>query len=506
MKQNPEEIVSILREEIEHYDTKTQRDESGTVLEIGDGIATVYGLTGALYGELVEFDTGTRGMVMNLETNCVGCVLLGTEDGLREGSTVRRTGRAADIPVGDAMVGRTVDALGCPIDGLGPIETSETRPVEREASGVVTREPVTVPLQTGILAIDSMVPIGRGQRELIIGDRQTGKTAIAVDTILNQKGQGVICIYVAIGQKASTVARIRDTLVKYGAMEYSVIISATASDPAPLQYIAPYAGAALGEYFMESGKDVLIVYDDLSKHAVAYRTLSLLLKRSPGREAYPGDVFYLHSRLLERACRLTKEHGGGSMTALPIIETLAGDVSAYIPTNVISITDGQIYLETDLFHSGQRPAVNVGLSVSRVGGAAQTRAIKKTAGTLRIDLARFRELEVFTQFSSDLDKATQKALDHGKRLLQVLKQPLYNPMSVARQAIILYIATNGLLDDVPLEQVGSFISGFVDEMEALHADTVEEIQRSGSLSGVAIETIRAAFDPYKEQVSGTWQA
>ena len=371
---------------------------------------------------------------------------------------------------------------------------------------MVSREPVNVPLQTGILAIDAMVPIGRGQRELIIGDRQTGKTAIAVDAILNQKGQDVICIYVAIGQKASTVARIQDTLKKHGAMDYSIIVSSTASDSAPLQYVAPYSGAAMGEYFMSKGKDVLIVYDDLSKHAVAYRTLSLLLKRSPGREAYPGDVFYLHSRLLERACRLTKEYGGGSMTALPIIETQAGDVSAYIPTNVISITDGQIYLENDLFFAGQRPAVNVGLSVSRVGGSAQTRAIKKTAGTLRIDLARFRELEVFTQFASDLDSATQQTLDHGRRLLELLKQPLYHPMPVSRQAIILYVATNGLVDDVPLDKVRSFVLDFAQEMENEHADVVEEIQSTGNLSGPAIETIRSVLEDAKKRVSATWQA
>lgn len=505
MKSKPEEIVALLREEIAGYDTRVRRDEVGAVLEVGDGIATVYGLDKAVYGELVELETGVKGMVMNLARDSVGVVLLGSDAGVREGTVVRRTGRAADVPVGEAMIGRVVDVLGSPIDGLGPIKTSETRPIEHEASGVVAREPVNVPLQTGILAIDAMVPIGRGQRELIIGDRQTGKTAIAVDTILNQKGQDVICIYVAIGQKASSVARIQDTLKRHGAMEYSIIVSATASDSAPLQYIAPYAGAAMGEYFMEKGKDVLIVYDDLSKHAVAYRTLSLLLKRSPGREAYPGDVFYLHSRLLERACRLTKEYGGGSMTALPIIETQAGDVSAYIPTNVISITDGQIYLETDLFFAGQRPAVNVGLSVSRVGGAAQTRAVKKTAGTLRIDLARFRELEVFTQFASDLDAATQQALDHGKRLLELLKQPLYHPMPVNRQAVILYAATNGLVDDVPLEKVRDFLLSFAAEMEEEHADVMADIQESGNLSAPAIETIRAALEESKRRVSGTWQ-
>lgn len=506
MKTKPEEIVSILKEEIADFDTRVRREQIGTVLEVGDGIATVYGLDQAVYGELVEFDTGVKGMVMNLSQDSVGVVLLGPEAGVCEGTVVKRTGRAADVPVGDELIGRVVDVLGQPIDGLGPIAATQTRPIEHEASGVVTREPVNEPLQTGILAIDAMVPIGRGQRELIIGDRQTGKTAIAVDTILNQKGQNVICIYVAIGQKASSVARVQDTLKRHGAMEYSIIVSATASDSAPLQYIAPYAGAAMGEYFMSKGKDVLIVYDDLSKHAVAYRTLSLLLKRSPGREAYPGDVFYLHSRLLERACRLTKEYGGGSMTALPIIETLAGDVSAYIPTNVISITDGQIYLETDLFFAGQRPAINTGLSVSRVGGAAQTRAIKKTAGTLRIDLARFRELEVFTQFSSDLDKNTQQALNHGKHLLELLKQPLYHPMSVSRQAVILYVATNGLVDEVPLDQVHQFVLAFAEEMEREHAELMQEIETTGNLSGPAIETIRAVLDTDKKRVSAKWQA
>ncbi len=501
----PDEVVSILQEEIAGYENKIRREETGSVISLGDGIATIYGLDKAFYGELVEFENGTPGMVLDLSRDSVGCVLLGSDEGLQEGSQVRRTGRQADIPVGDALIGRVVDALGAPIDGLGPIPSTETRPIEREASGVVSREPVTVPLQTGILAIDAMVPIGRGQRELIIGDRQTGKTAIAVDTILNQKGQDVICIYVAIGQKASSVARVRDTLQKHGAMDYSIILSVTASDPAPLQYIAPYAGAAMGEYFMGKGKDVLIVYDDLSKHAVAYRTLSLLLHRSPGREAYPGDVFYLHSRLLERACRLTKEYGGGSMTALPIIETQAGDVSAYIPTNVISITDGQIYLETDLFFAGQRPAVNVGLSVSRVGGAAQTRAIKKTAGTLRIDLARFRELEVFTQFSSDLDQATRQTLEHGKRLLELLKQPLYQPMPVSRQAILLYISTSGLLDNVPLEQVRKFALDFADRMAIEHPEVIEEIESSKNLSGACVQVIRDTFAVYEKQVSASWQ-
>ena len=505
MKSNPEEIVSILREEIEHYDSKVRQAETGRVLTVGDGIATVYGLDRAVYGELVEFDTGVTGMVMDLSRDSVGVVLLGSEAGVGEGTGVRRTGRPADVPVGDALIGRVLDVLGQPIDGLGPIETSESRPIEHEAGGVITREPVNVPLQTGILAIDAMVPIGRGQRELIIGDRQTGKTAIAVDTILNQKGQDVICIYVAIGQKASAVARIYDTLKKHGAMDYTLIVSATAADPAPLQYIAPYAGSAMGEYFMGKGRDVLIVYDDLSKHAVAYRTLSLLLKRSPGREAYPGDVFYLHSRLLERSCRLTKEYGGGSMTALPIIETQAGDVSAYIPTNVISITDGQIYLESDLFFAGQRPAVNVGLSVSRVGGAAQTRAIKKTAGTLRINLARFRELEVFTQFASDLDAATQQALDQGRRLLELLKQPLCQPIAMNRQAVILYAATNGLLDDIPLNRVREAADALAAELESAHPQVMAEIAATGNLSGPAIETIRQVAEQMKGRVSGPCQ-
>ena len=499
VSESMEELMGSLRDTVKGFQVGQDTSETGRVLEVGDGIATVRGLDRAVYGELVEFDTGVKGMVMDLSRETVGCVLLGREEGLGEGSRVTRTGHPADVPVGRALLGRVVDAMGRPIDGLGPIHAADTRPIEREASGVISRQAVNVPLQTGILAIDSMIPIGRGQRELLIGDRQTGKTAIAVDTILNQKDQDVICIYVAIGQKASSVAHVRDTLQKHGAMEYSIIVSATASDPAPLQYIAPYAGAAMGEYFMEQGRDVLIVYDDLSKHAVAYRALSLLLKRSPGREAYPGDVFYLHSRLLERACRLTEEYGGGSMTAIPIIETQAGDVSAYIPTNVISITDGQIYLETDLFFSGQRPAVNVGLSVSRVGGAAQTRAIKRTAGTMRIDLARFRELEVFTQFSSDLDQATQKTLDHGKRLLELLKQPLYQPMKVSQQAILLYIATNGLLDEVPLDQVREFALDFSKRMELEHWELTAEVQRTGNLSGVAVETIRAALADYKKE-------
>jgi F-type H+-transporting ATPase subunit alpha len=506
MNGKPEEIVSILREEISHYEEKTQISETGSVVQIGDGIATVYGLENVMYGELLEFENGVKALAMNLETGSVGCAILGPEEGIEEGDQVRRTGRRADVPAGEEMLGRVIDALGNPIDGKGPIHTEKTMPIEREASGVVTREPVTVPLQTGILAVDAMVPIGRGQRELIIGDRQTGKTSIAVDAILNQKGQNVICIYVAIGQKNSTVAKIYNTLSKHGAMEYSIILNASASEPAPVQYIAPYSGVAIAEYFMNQGRDVLIVYDDLSKHAVAYRTLSLLLKRSPGREAYPGDVFYLHSRLLERACRMAPEYGGGSITALPIIETQAGDVSAYIPTNVISITDGQLYLESNLFHSGVRPAVNVGLSVSRVGGAAQTKAVKKIAGSLRIDLAQFRELEVFTQFSSDLDAATKEALDHGNRLVEILKQPLYHPMKVSRQVVILYAATQKLLADVPVERARGFAWGLADELEKERPQVMEEIDKTGQLSEAGEQAIRECCEDYKKRVSATWQA
>ena len=506
MNLRPEEISSVIKEQIKHYHSKFEILDYGTVLQVGDGIARVYGLSNCMEGELLEFDSGVHGMALNLEEDNVGVVILGADRQIKEGDIVKPTGEVVEVPVGETLIGRVVDALGEPIDGKGPIVTKQKRPIEYGAPGVLMRKSVNEPLQTGIKAIDTMMPIGKGQRELIIGDRQTGKTAIAVDTILNQKGKDVICIYVAIGQKKSTIAQLVQTLEEREAMQYTIVVSATASDVASLQYIAPYAGCAMAEYFMYQGKDVLIVYDDLSKHAVAYRTLSLLLKRSPGREAYPGDVFYLHSRLLERACRLTKEYGGGSMTALPIIETQAGDVSAYIPTNVISITDGQIYLETDLFFAGQRPAVNVGLSVSRVGGAAQTRAIKKTAGTLRIDLARFRELEVFTQFASDLDPATQQALDHGRRLLELLKQPLYHPMPVSRQAILLYVATSGLVDDVPLEHVRPFVLGFAGEIEAEHPDVVAEIESTGTLSGPAVECIRAALADAKKRGSATWQA
>ena len=495
-----DEIISILQEEIEQYDSRTRRAETGTVLEIGDGIATVYGLDRAVYGELVEFETGVRGIVLNLERDSVGVVLLGSEEGLHEGSIVKRTGRAADVPVGDAMIGRTVNALGDPIDGLGPIACTETRPIEHEASGVVSREPVNQPMQTGILAIDAMVPIGRGQRELIIGDRQTGKTSIAIDTILNQKGQDMICIYVAIGQKASTVAKLRGTLEKAGALDYSIIVSATAADSAPQQYIAPYAGAAIGEYFMSKGKDVLIVYDDLSKHAVAYRTLSLLLRRSPGREAYPGDVFYLHSRLLERSCRLNDENGGGSITALPIIETQAGDVSAYIPTNVISITDGQIFLESDLFFSGQRPAVNVGLSVSRVGGAAQSKAMKKASGSIRIDLAQYREMAVFTQFSSDLDAATKEQLDYGTGLMELLKQPLCQPLSMPEQVITLVAATNKAFLDVEAKKIKETQRGLLKFIKEDHNEIIEELETSKVLSDDLKDEILKATEEYKSKV------
>jgi F-type H+-transporting ATPase subunit alpha len=468
------------------------------VIHLGDGIATVYGMEQAIYGELVEFETGVRGIVQTLDMNTIGCVLLGSDYGITEGSKVIRTGKRAGIPVSNAMVGRVVDALGSPIDGKGPIEVEDYYPIENEAPGVVERKSVNVPLQTGILAIDSMFPIGRGQRELIIGDRQTGKTSIAIDTILNQKGQDVICIYVAIGQKASTVAQVAATLTKHGAMEYSIILSASASDLAPIQYIAPYSGTAIAEYFMNQGKDVLIVYDDLSKHAVAYRTMSLLLQRPPGREAYPGDVFYLHSRLLERSCRLDDAHGGGSITALPIIETLAGDVSAYIPTNVISITDGQIFLESELFFAGIRPAVNVGLSVSRVGGAAQTKAMKKAAGSLRIDLAQFREMEVFTQFSSELDKSTKELLDHGNTLIELLKQPLSKPLPLHVQIILLTVANKKLLLDVPVKEIKTFRNDLVEFMERKYTNIIEEINTKKELTEELIQQIVYAAKEFKK--------
>ena len=494
-----QKIISVLKSEIENYDNEAKTEEVGRILSVGDGIATIYGLQHAKYGELLEFENGTEGMVLNLEQKTVGCVLFGTQNGLVEGSTVKCTGREAGVAVGDKMVGRVVNALGQPIDGKGPIETDDYRPVEHKAPGVITRKEVNVPLMTGILAIDSMFPIGRGQRELIIGDRQTGKTALAVDTILNQKGQDVICIYVAIGQKASTIAKIVNTLTKYGAMDYSIIVSATASDSAPLQYIAPYTGAAIGEHFMDEGKDVLIVYDDLSKQAQAYRAISLLLHRPPGREAYPGDVFYLHSRLLERACRRDEAFGGGSMTALPIIETQAGDVSAYIPTNVISITDGQIFLETDLFHSGIRPAVNVDLSVSRVGGKAQTKAMKTVSGSLRVDMSQYREMEAFSQFSSDLDEATKNVLEYGRSLVDLLKQPLYNPMPLHKQVILLCAASNRLMVGVDGKDMEAFKNGVVEYIESTYPNIVTEIDTEKKVSDELKEKILAAVKEYKSR-------
>ena len=477
-----EEIISILKSEIENFDYDTSDKETGTVIWVGDGIATVYGIDHAMYGEIVVFDTGVKGMVQDIRKTEIGCILFGKDTGIREGSKVVRTGKKAGIPVGDAFVGRIIDALGAPIDGKGEIESTDYRPIEQEAPGIVDRKSVDEPLQTGILAIDSMFPIGKGQRELIIGDRQTGKTSIAIDAMLNQKGKDVICIYVAIGQKASTVAKIVNTLTKNDAMDYSIIVSATASDPAPLQYIAPYSATALAEYFMHKGQDVLIVYDDLSKHAVAYRALSLLLERSPGREAYPGDVFYLHSRLLERSSKLNDELGGGSITALPIIETQAGDVSAYIPTNVISITDGQIFLESDLFVSGMRPAVNVGLSVSRVGGAAQTKAMKKASGSIRIDLAQFREMEVFTQFSSDLDATTKAQLQYGNSLMELLKQPLCRPLSMAEQVVTLCTATNKLMVDIDKSKIKKFQMDMLEHFNTMHKDVMEKIDKEKVLT------------------------
>lgn len=498
---NASEIISVLKSEIEDFDRKSGVQETGTVVRVGDGIATVFGMQHAMYGELVEFETGVRGIVQNLETKTIGVVLLGSDYGITEGTSVVRTGKRAGIGVTQKMIGRVVGALGNPIDSGDPLTAEDYFPIEHEAPGVAYRKSVNVPLQTGILSIDSMFPIGRGQRELIIGDRQTGKTSIAVDTIINQKGQNVICIYVAIGQKSSTVAKIVSTLKKNDAMEYTIVMSASASEPAPVQYIAPYAGTAIAEYFMSQGKDVLIVYDDLSKHAVAYRAMSLLLHRPPGREAYPGDVFYLHSRLLERSCRLDDAHGGGSITALPIIETQAGDISAYIPTNVISITDGQIFLESELFNAGMRPAVNVGLSVSRVGGAAQTKAMKKASGQMRVDLAQFREMEVFTQFSSDLDPATQAMLDHGHVLMELLKQPLYHPLAMWKEVVILSAASNGLLDDVALSDLRSFREGLMNYVEANGAAIVTEMKETGKLSDESREKLLELVRTYKKQVN-----
>ena len=494
-----EEIISILKTEIENYDMVSKDQEVGTVIWVGDGIATIYGIEYAMYGEIVIFENGVRGMVQDIKRDQVGCIIFGKDTEIKEGTKVTRTKKKAGIPVGDAYLGRIINALGAPIDGKGEIKADDYRAIEQEAPGIVDRQSVKQPMETGILAIDSMFPIGRGQRELIIGDRQTGKTSIAVDTILNQKGKDVVCIYVAIGQKASTVAKLVNTLTKNGAMDYSIVLSSTASESASLQYIAPYAGTALAEYFMYKGKDVLIVYDDLSKHAVAYRALSLLLERSPGREAYPGDVFYLHSRLLERSSKLNDELGGGSITALPIIETQAGDVSAYIPTNVISITDGQIFLESDLFNSGMRPAVNVGLSVSRVGGAAQTKAMKKASGTIRIDLAQYREMEVFTQFSSDLDDMTKEQLQYGKGLMELLKQPLCHPMSLADQVITLVAANKRLLLDVDIKQMKEFQGRLLDFFKIEHKDVVDAINEKKVLDDEITEKIVEAVKEFKSR-------
>ena len=496
---NPDEIISILKEEIKNYDEISKDQEVGTVISVGDGIATVYGIDHAMYGEVVTFENGLKGMVQDVRANSMGCILFGKDTGIKEGTKVARTGKQAGIPVGDKFIGRIVNALGEPIDGKGEIQAEEYRPIENPAPGIIDRKSVTVPLETGILSIDSMFPIGRGQRELIIGDRQTGKTSIATDTIINQKGKDVICIYVAIGQKASTVAKVVSNLEIYGAMEYTTVFSATASDCAPLQYIAPYAGTALAEHFMYQGKDVLIVYDDLSKHAVAYRALSLLLERSPGREAYPGDVFYLHSRLLERSSRLSEEAGGGSITALPIIETQAGDVSAYIPTNVISITDGQIFLESDLFFSGMRPAVNVGLSVSRVGGAAQTKAMKKASGSVRIDLAQYREMEVFTQFSSDLDEATTAQLKYGSCLMELLKQPLCSPLSLHQQVITLCVATHKLMVDVEKKEIKKYQKDLLEYFDNVYPEIGKEIETTKQLSDELVEKIVKAAEEFRDK-------
>ena len=491
------DIISIIQEEIENANWDDESKETGQVIWVGDGIATIYGIDHAMYGEIVIFDNGVKGMVQDIRANEIGVILFGRDTGIKEGTKVVRTKKKAGIPVGDAFIGRIVNALGEPIDGNGEIKADGYRPMEEDAPGIVDRKSVDTPMETGILSIDSMFPIGRGQRELIIGDRQTGKTSIATDTIINQKGKDVICIYVAIGQKASTVAKIVSTLTKHGAMDYSIVLSSTASDPASLQYVAPYAGTALAEYFMHQGKDVLIVYDDLSKHAVAYRALSLLLERSPGREAYPGDVFYLHSRLLERSSRLSEELGGGSITALPIIETHAGDVSAYIPTNVISITDGQIFLESNLFNSGMRPAVNVGLSVSRVGGAAQTKAMKKASGSIRIDLAQYREMEVFTQFASDLDDATKAQLTHGKALMELLKQPLCQPLSLHEQVMTLCLANHGFFDTVETKQVKQYQKDVLSFMDLKHPEIGEEIETSKAINEELVEKM---LDAAKEFV------
>lgn len=494
------DIISILKSEIENFDFDTRDKEVGTVIWVGDGIVTIYGIDNAMYGEIVVFENGIKGMVQDIRRTEIGCILFGKDTGIKEGTKVTRTGKRAGVPVGEEFLGRIINALGAPIDGKGAIKEADYMPVEQEAPSIADRQSVNEPLQTGILSIDSMFPIGKGQRELIIGDRQTGKTSIALDTIINQRGKDVVCIYVAIGQKASTVAKIVSTLVKNDAMDYTIIVASTASDPAPLQYIAPYAGTSMSEYFMHKGKDVLIVYDDLSKHAVAYRTLSLLLGRSPGREAYPGDVFYLHSRLLERSSKLKDSLGGGSITALPIIETQAGDVSAYIPTNVISITDGQIFLESDLFFSGMRPAVNVGLSVSRVGGAAQTKAMKKATGTVRIDLAQFREMEVFTQFSSDLDENTKEQLTYGKGLMELLKQPLCHPLSMAEQVITLVAATNKLFLNVDIKKVKQTQMDMLAYFKDAEPDVIKEIEEGKVLTDDLKEHILEAGKEFMKRV------
>ena len=501
MKMNPEEITAIIKEQIKNYDVDLNVDDVGTVIEIGDGIAHIHGLDKAMAGELLDFGNDIYGLVLNLEQDNVGAVLLGGETKIKEGSEVKRTGRIMQVPVGEAMIGRVVDALGRPIDGKGAIQTTETRPVEYPAPGIADRKPVKEPLQTGLKAIDALVPIGRGQRELIIGDRGIGKTAIAVDTILNQKGQNCICVYVAIGQKASTVARVVKTLEERGAMEYSIVVAATAADSSPLQYLAPYAGVAMAEHFMYQGKACLCVYDDLTKHAAAYRAMSLLLRRPPGREAYPGDVFYLHSRLLERAAKLSDELGAGSITALPIIETQAGDLSAYIPTNVISITDGQIMLESDAFYSGIRPAINVGLSVSRVGGSAQIKAMKQVAGTMRLDLAQYRELAAFSQFASDLDAATKAQLDRGARMVETLKQAQYSPLLVEEQVMIIYTAVRGFLVDIPTDKVVDFHAEFLKFMKAQHPEIPAKIIEQKKLDDAIEADLKKAIEEFKETVT-----
>ncbi|WP_195971137.1 F0F1 ATP synthase subunit alpha [Clostridium thermobutyricum] len=499
----PEEITSIIKEEVEKYQKNLETVDSGTIIQIGDGVATVYGLDNCVEGELLQFPNGVFGMALNLELDSVGCVLLGSEDGIKEGDIVTRTGKVVEVPVGDALIGRVVNSLGQSIDGKGPIKNDGFRAIEMPAPSIIDRSSVNEPLQTGIKAIDSMIPIGKGQRELIIGDRQTGKTAIAIDTIINQKGKDVICIYVAIGQKQSTVANIVNTLTEEGAMDYSVVVAATASDSAPLQYIAPYSGCSMAEYFMYKGKDVLIIYDDLSKHAVAYRTMALLLRRAPGREAYPGDVFYIHSRLLERAAKLSEELGKGSITALPIIETLAGDVTAYIPTNVISITDGQIFLESELFNAGQRPAVNAGISVSRVGGNAQIKAMKQVTGTLRLELAQYRELAAFAQFGSDLDRDTQRRLEKGKRLVEILKQDQYKPMSVEHQVFMFYVAVNDFLSDIPLGDIKRFESEFLSYIDEKEYNLVQSLKDEKKFTDKLKEELEEAINTFKKSFEKT---